>query len=132
MNRWRELVDRQPELAEAGRTLLYQFGVGLDFLATIRRDGGPRLHPVCPFIVDSGLHLFLIPSLKLDDLHRDGRFALHSYPCADNEDEFYITGPAVFQSDSKSIDQSRAAFLAERVWTDRPPPRGRSRKFVNC
>ena len=32
MNRWQELVDRQPELAEAGRTLLYQFGVGLAFL----------------------------------------------------------------------------------------------------
>ena len=77
---------------------------------------------MCPFIVDSGLYLFLIPSLKRDDLHRDGRFALHSYPCADNEDEFYITGRAVFQSDPKSIDQLRAAFLAEREWTDRPPP----------
>src|SRR5690349_14613295 len=122
MNRWQELVDLQPELADAGRALLYQFGVGLAFLATIRRDGGPRLHPVCPFIVDGGLYLFVIPSLKRDDLHRDGRFALHSYPCADNEDEFYITGQAVFQSDPKSIEHLRAAFLAERDWTDRPPP----------
>ena len=122
MNRWQELVDRQLELAEAGRALLYQFGVGLAFLATIRRDGGPRLHPVCPFIVDGGLYLFLIPSLKREDIHRDARLALHSYPCADNEDEFYITGQAVFQSDPKSIEQLRAAFLAERDWTDRPLP----------
>ena len=28
-----------PEIAEAGRKLLYQFGVGLAFLATVRKDG---------------------------------------------------------------------------------------------
>ena len=122
MTRWQDLADRRADLAEAGRALLYQFGVGLAFLATIRRDGGPRLHPVCPFIVDGGLYLFVIPSLKREDLHRDGRFALHSYPCPDNEDEFYITGQAVFPSDPASIERLRAAFLAERDWTNRPPP----------
>jgi len=122
MTRWQDLADRRADLAEAGRALLYQFGVGLAFLATIRRDGGPRLHPVCPFTVDGGLYLFVIPSLKREDLHRDGRFALHSYPCPDNEDEFYITGQAVFPSDPTSIERLRAAFLAERDWTNRPPP----------
>ena len=120
--RWQDLVARGPGLAEAGRALLYQFGVGLAFLATIRRDGGPRLHAVCPFIVDGGLYVFLVPSPKRDDLHRDGRFALHSYPCPDNEDEFYITGQAVFEADPTSIEGLRAAFLAERDWTNRPPP----------
>jgi hypothetical protein len=38
---WAELAHARPELAEAGRRLLYQFGVGLGVLATVRADGGP-------------------------------------------------------------------------------------------
>ena len=45
---WRDLTEQRPELAEAGGTLLYQYGVGLGFLATIRPDTGPRLHLICP------------------------------------------------------------------------------------
>ena len=36
---WAEFAHARPELAEAGRRLLYQFGVGLAFLATVRADG---------------------------------------------------------------------------------------------
>ena len=36
---WREFDEQQPELAAAGRGLLYQHGVRLAFLATIRGDG---------------------------------------------------------------------------------------------
>ena len=45
---WKEFADSDPRLAEIGTGLLFQFGVGLAFLATIRKDGGPRLHPFCP------------------------------------------------------------------------------------
>jgi hypothetical protein len=47
MLRWADFQRVRPDLAEAGRRLLYQFGVGLAFLATVRADGGPRLHPRC-------------------------------------------------------------------------------------
>jgi hypothetical protein len=40
---WGEFERAQPGLAEAGRVLLYQDGVGLAFLATVRADGGPRV-----------------------------------------------------------------------------------------
>ena len=40
---WAELAPARPELAEAGRRLLYQFGVGLGFVATVR-DGRYALH----------------------------------------------------------------------------------------
>ena len=40
---WLQFEAESPELAEAGRGLFYQFGVGLGFLATVRRDGGPPL-----------------------------------------------------------------------------------------
>jgi hypothetical protein len=42
-------------MAEAGYALLYQYRVGLGYLATVRKDGGPRVHPVCPVIARDGL-----------------------------------------------------------------------------
>jgi hypothetical protein len=94
MTTWSGFAAERPDLANGGRTLLYQFGVGLAFLGTTRADGGPRLHPVCPQIFDGGLYAFVIPSPKQRDLLRDGRVALHSFPCPDNEDAFYLTGHA--------------------------------------
>lgn len=39
---WSERTVYQPLLASAGSDLLYQFGVGLEFMSTVRHDGGPR------------------------------------------------------------------------------------------
>lgn len=30
--------------------MMYQWKLGLGFLATVRSDGGPRVHPICPVI----------------------------------------------------------------------------------
>lgn len=94
MASWAEFEAAAPGLAEEGRRLFYQFGLGLGFLATVRADGGPRLHPVCPVIAAGGLYVFAVPSPKRGDLQRDGRYALHSYPPVDVDDEFCVTGRA--------------------------------------
>jgi hypothetical protein len=86
--RWAELEHDAPEIAAAGKELIYQFGLGLGFLATVRKDGGPRVHPICPIIAHGGLYAFIVPSPKQDDLRRDGRYALHSFPPAENDNEF--------------------------------------------
>jgi len=117
---WGELREMRPDLEEAGRARFYQFGVGLAFLATVRPDGGPRLHPVCPVIDGDGLYALLIPSPKRDDLHRDGRYALHSFPADDNEDAFSITGSAAAVSDRSAWDAVATRFLQERQWTEPP------------
>jgi hypothetical protein len=65
---WSDFRQTRPDLAEAGRELLYQLGVGLAFLATVRPDGGPRLHPFCPLVTDDALVAFVIPSPKQRDL----------------------------------------------------------------
>lgn len=91
---WRDFKDQQPDLAREGADLLYHFGVGLAFLGTVRADGGPRLHPMCPLLTATGLYAFIVPSPKQRDLHRDGRYALHSFPLEDNEDAFYLSGVA--------------------------------------
>jgi hypothetical protein len=111
---WERFAASQPDLATAGRDLLYQFGVGLAFLSTIRPDGGPRLHPVCPVLMSGRLLAHIIPSLKRDDLYRDARYALHSFPSPDNEDAFYLTGRAQPVSDAGLAADAAAQFLAER------------------
>jgi hypothetical protein len=115
MATWRDLGAQRPDLAGAGRDLLYQFGVGLAFLGTVRPDGGPRLHPICPLFGDDRLFAFLIPSPKRDDLLRDPRYALHSFPCPENEDAFYLRGEARSRDDDVLRTQLIDQFLAERA-----------------
>ena len=69
-----------------------QYGPGLGYLATVRADGGPRVHPVSPVITDDGLFCFIIASPKRRDLERDGRYALHAFPPEDTDDEAYLAG----------------------------------------
>src|SRR4051812_21086285 len=68
---WHEFAAAEPELAVAGRSLLFQFGVGLAFLATVRKDGAPRLHPLCPVLSNDRLFVLITPtSPKRYDLLR--------------------------------------------------------------
>ena len=114
MVRWSDFRSARPDLAHAGEGLLYQFGVGLAFLATVRLDGGPRVHPMCPILSEGGLYALLVPSPKRNDLLRDPRFSLHSFPCDDNEDAFYVTGAARPVEDALVRDPVIATYLAER------------------
>jgi hypothetical protein len=112
---WSEFATTQPQLAAACRSLMYQFGVGLAFLGTVRADGGPRVHPMCPLIADRGLFAFLIPSPKRDDLHRDPRYAMHSFPADENEDAFYLTGRARLEDDVAVREALQDQFCRERL-----------------
>jgi hypothetical protein len=95
MATWDEFENAAPRLAAAGRRLLYQYGAPLGFLATVRPDGGPRLHPFCPVVTDGGLWAFILrQSPKGADLRRDPRFALHAFPPKDVDDEFFVRGRA--------------------------------------
>src|SRR5262245_4917785 len=109
---WREFAAAAPGLARTGRELLMQFGVGLAFLATMRRDGGPRLHPVCPVLSGERLFVLITPaSPKRWDLQRDGRYALQTFPQPKaGSDEFYVTGRARLVED----EAARAVNLAGR------------------
>ena len=93
---WKQFTDSDPALAAKGESLLFQFGVGLAFLATIRADGAPRLHPLCPVRSGEGLYVLIAPeSPKKWDLLRDGRYALQTFPEARKDsDEFYFSGTA--------------------------------------
>jgi hypothetical protein len=111
---WEQFAAVRPDLAEGGYDLLYQFGVGLAFLSTLRPDGGPRLHPICPLLVGGRLMAHIIPSPKRDDLYRDPRYALHSFPSPTNEDAFNVTGTAEPVADGEVAQAAAAQFFAER------------------
>ena len=91
---WKDFAAAAPDLAQAGRALLNQFGVGLAFLATVRRDGAPRLHPVCPVLSGDRLSVLVtLASPKHGDLLRDGRYALQTFPePKPGSAEFYLAG----------------------------------------
>jgi hypothetical protein len=92
MLRWGDFAREASELAEKGRRLLYQYGPGLAFLATVDRDCGPRLHPIVVVQEREGLYTFLVPSPKRRDLERNPRYALHAFPPEQVDDEFALRG----------------------------------------
>jgi Pyridoxamine 5'-phosphate oxidase len=74
---WAQVAAEAPELAERARG--YLDAHKHKTLATLRRDGSPRLSGIEAEIVDGELWMGMMPgSLKAKDLQRDGRFALHS------------------------------------------------------
>jgi hypothetical protein len=95
MASWSDFAADEPRLAGAVRALMQQYGPGLAYLATVRPDGGPRVHPVSPVFTDQGLFCFVVDSPKRRDLERDGRYALHSFPPEDRDDEAYLAGRAL-------------------------------------
>jgi Pyridoxamine 5'-phosphate oxidase len=118
MATWAEFEAAMPEMAGKGRSLVYQFGPGLGFLATVRNDGGPRLHPMCPLIVDGGLWALIGPhGPKCADLRRDGRYALHAFTPEDVDDEFLVTGRATERSGDAG---AREAVVAAAHWPVAP------------
>ena len=93
MARWGEFEAAAPTLATAGRRLFAATEIA--FLATNRRDGAPRLHPVIPVFAGDGMFVAVsATSPKRHDLRRDNRYALHASLGPDDE-EFALDGTAI-------------------------------------
>src|SRR5690348_7076295 len=123
---WQEFATAAPDLAGHGRRLLLlepapadQYAAGLAYLATVRKDGGPRIHPISPVLGGGRLYAFILRiSPKHADLRRDGRYALHAFPHplqpdSFNDEEFYLAGHAVFVA-----DPALRATVAQACWDD--------------
>jgi len=76
MARWSEFASAEPALA---RQVRERFGIRKHkTLATLRKDGSPRISGIEVEFADGELFLGMMPgSLKLRDLERDPRLALH-------------------------------------------------------
>jgi hypothetical protein len=95
------------------------------YLATVRADGAPRLHPFCPIL--AGGRLFAaIPrtSPKGWDLRREPRCVIHAMPGPD-DDELCIRAVAVEVTDAASralvrdvVERSGVGGMIETVTND--------------
>lgn len=115
---WKDLEVANPALAAFGTQRFSQERVA--YLATVKKDGSPRVHPVTPIIGDGHLFVFMEPaSPKGRDLRRDGRYAIHSAVADANgsNGEFIITGRARLVGDA----ETRA--LATRLSSYQPKDR---------
>jgi pyridoxamine 5'-phosphate oxidase-like protein len=112
---WKDLENARPELAAFGVERFRGFGVA--YLATVRTDGSPRVHPVTPIVGQGHLFLFMEPtSPKGHDLRRDGRYALHCSVSSSSgaSGEFFCSGRA------KLIDDAATRKLAAESATYTP------------
>lgn len=91
---WQDFALAEPELAAFGEIRLKS---GPAFLATVRANGMPGVHPVTPIIGEGHLLLFMEPtSPKGRDLQRGSGYALHCWVRSNDggEGEFRLTGHA--------------------------------------
>lgn len=80
---WQTLEESDATLAAFGARRLT--GPRVAYLATVDREGTPRVHPVTPIIASGHLFVFMEPtSPKGHDLERGRRYALH---CAVEDDD---------------------------------------------
>jgi hypothetical protein len=76
---WAQFETEEPEMAALTRRLLENYRVA--YIATVRPDGGPRIHPLTPVVLGDRLILGLMPATpKARDLRRDPRCSLHTLP----------------------------------------------------
>ncbi|MGH3484221.1 MAG: pyridoxamine 5'-phosphate oxidase family protein [Nocardioidaceae bacterium] len=119
--RWSDLESRQPRLADLGRRRLIDPGVVL--VATIRRDGTPRLSPVEPYLMDGDLWLSMLwQSTKARDLGRDPRLLVHNVITSRDGGggEFKVRGRAVASEDPAVQLRYADAVAASLGWHPEP------------
>jgi hypothetical protein len=97
------------ELHRGKRPAAPQSSFDVAYLATVRLDGSPRLHPFCPVLAAGNLYA-AIPnsSPKGRDLRRDPRCVIHATPGPEDV-ELCIRANAIDVSDDES---KRAAVVA--------------------
>lgn len=111
MASWNEFTAAAPDLAAAAQQRwpgivaldrgepIVQPVFDVAYLATIRPDGRPRLHPFCPVLAGGRLFAAIPPkSPKGHDLRRDPRCAIHALP-GPQDDELLLLAQAAEVAD---------------------------------
>ena len=118
---WSDLEQAQPRLGGLAHDRLISPGVVL--VATVRRDGTPRLSPVEPLILGGDLLLSMMwHSAKALDLLRDPRILVHNIITSRSgaDGEFKIRGTAT-QEDDQAVQRRYADTAASTLGWDPEP-----------
>jgi hypothetical protein len=121
MDRWTDLVAAEPGLAERVRARFESSKHHI--LATLRRDGSPRVSGTEIQFFDGDLTIGMMPgSVKALDLRRDGRYALHAHPGDGSMDggDAKVSGVAV----EVTYTDRRAAYVQHLADTAENVPDG--------
>jgi hypothetical protein len=103
---WQVFAAEEPALASLGATLLDRYRMA--YLATTTVNGAPRVHPVCPAIIEGRLLVGINPHTpKNADLRRDPRCVLHALPGEDDQ-EFFVRALATEPTDRHIRDLAAA------------------------
>ena len=118
MPTWADLEAAEPDLARAGERLFRSFT--LAFLATVRADGGPRVHPVTITVREGALYVFLVEGTpKRRDLLRDPRYALHSFPSfPEGTVDSYVDDELVLFGTARPVEDARKREAVAAVHND--------------
>lgn len=114
---WEEFAREEPGLAAFGAIRL---GIPPAYLATVRKSGAPRVHPVTPIVSADGLFVFMEPtSPKGRDLQERRWFALHNgVPDIEGTGgEFFVSGAGFIEEDAgvrAKVAQAASYEPAER------------------
>jgi hypothetical protein len=112
---WSRFASEAPQLAEQGEALLEQYRMA--FLGTATADAEPRVHPVCPAVLDGHLLVGIRRATpKYGDLRRDPRCVLHALP-GEGDQEFLVRAVAREPADAR-IRQLAAAPDGSGVLVD--------------
>jgi hypothetical protein len=122
MPTYQEFSDARPEQAALLRELLDLIPIA--FIATVRKDGSPRVHPFCPIFGAERMYIAVNESSpKRWDLARDGRYAMHTSTPPPRgtrgDDEWYATGLARRVTDPrerKTVVQSAGHTVHPPDW----------------
>lgn len=121
MTSWNALHAAAPDLAERARDIILCTTNAV--LATLHRDGSPRLSGIDPFFFEEEFWFGSMPSArKGDDLRRDPRMAIHSIPWESRqvkaEDpgdvDAKVSGRAISITDPAEVARVMAWFKDER------------------
>jgi hypothetical protein len=118
MPSWNDVTAAAPDLAARAQALFDAHRHKT--LATLRRDGSPRISGIEVTFKDGEMWLGMMPgSLKAHDLQRDPRLAVHSASDDPDDDD-----PQAWPGDAKAagvaVEVTDEAVLA--TWADDTPP----------
>jgi hypothetical protein len=110
---WEGFARAAPDLATFGTERLHD---RVAYLATVKADGAPRLHPVRPVVTAGRLFVFMeATSPKVRDLDRDARYMLHGTATGEQPwdlREFAVEGVArrVDDDETRAFANAGSAF----------------------
>ena len=107
---WGGFAEVEPGLAASGMRLLGGEHAAIGFIATVARDGRPRMAPVSLIFTEGRMYVSVgATTPKRFDLINDGRYVLHAF-LGHSDEEFQVSGKATLISNNAERERVHEAI----------------------